>query len=314
MKHNNILFASVLAVVSVLFGCKPNNDVSVEDLAKDLTPAAFEKTESRSATTVDGLTMTVQEWTIIDKEKDLIAPSGFIYGDGVQDTLASVVYKYEMGSLCNGGLGMNYTFTPVNGGDPLHVVFWGNALIIKGDTVKDAAAPIANLKKIDANFPNHAWQFREVEYCVNYDTIQYSDTTITSKKRKDENGNVIIVKDTAITTKTVVNIDTLGMSMEHIIMYSFTRDDKFVNEGGRYEITTTWEPNADRTAMINKQETETEQFFHWGIASMTSATRFVLNIKDDKTGAIETLSVAKLDVAKGNVEIKSKAFKLADEQ
>lgn len=310
----NKFVAAGLFCSAILFlgSCHSQNDVSMEELAQDLTPLAFEKTETRSTTTVDGLSMTIVEWTI-DAEKKQIAPSGFTYGDGVETDMPSQFFTYEQGDLREGGLGMNYIFTPVGGGESLPVIFWGNALIIKGDTIGDASAPIANLKKIGSTFPNTAWEFYEDEYAILYDTIQQVDTVITSVKRPDPvTGKPIVVKDTTYKTVTTILADTLGKTLERSIFYSFSRDAQTkVNTGMRTEHTIVREVNADKTGVELKSDDTTEQTFHWGVASMTSATRFVLNIKNDDAQEIESLSVAKLDVNKGTVEIKSKPYTAA---
>ena len=53
--------------------------------------------------------------------------------------------------------------------------------------------------------------------------------------------------------------------------------------------------------------------YHWGVASMTSAKRFVLNIKDDKTGEMSQLRLSGFDKGKGLLTIGNDEHKIVNE-
>ena len=135
MKTKVFLTAILSVSLACLVGCSQQEDVNVNELAGQMASTSFEKTVTRSKTVTDGLTMQIVEWTIVDAEKHQIAPFGYVFGDGVAEEWPSVVYNYEQGNINEDGLGVHYTFTPLGQGETLNVLYWGNSLIIKGDTI-----------------------------------------------------------------------------------------------------------------------------------------------------------------------------------
>lgn len=309
MKKNVLILASLFTSVLCLVGCNPMQNVKVEDVAKDLVSSSFEKTETRSKTVVDGLCMSIQEYTITDAAKHEITLFSYAYGDKVQAEETPVLMNYEMVGLAENNLGLNYNL--IANGEKTPVLYWGNSLVIKGDTIGDAKAPIANLKKIGENFPNHEWKYVEEKLVILYDTIVKNDTTITSVKRPDpETGKPVVVKDTTVKVVTVINADTIGNEYEYTCVYTFGRDEKTLeNTGKRVETFKWYEMNEEKTAMVAKNDSAAQMDFHWGISSMTSATRFVLLIENEKK-EINTLSVANFSVDKKSCDFASKTYKL----
>ena len=288
----------------------------MNELAGQMASTSFEKTVTRSKTVTDGLTIQVVEWTIVDAEKHQIAPFGYVFGDGVAEEWPSVVYNYEQGEINADGLGVHYTFTPLGSGEALNVLYWGNSLIIKNDTISDATAPIANLKKIAADLSNTKWHFESREFYILYDTIEKNDTIIKPVKRPDPvTGKPIVVMDTTIKVVKEYLQDTLGATLTTKSDYAILRDASTL--ANTLTITTYEEKKkvneAGDALVADGEPTTVTTTYHWGIASMTSAKRFVLNIKDDKTGEITQLRLSGFDKGKGLLTIGNDEHKIVNE-
>ena len=288
----------------------------MNELAGQMASTSFEKTVTRSKTVTDGLTMQIVEWTIVDAEKHQIAPFGYVFGDGVAEEWPSVVYNYEQGEINADGLGVHYTFTPLGSGEALNVLYWGNSLIIKNDTISDATAPIANLKKIAADLSNTKWHFESREFYILYDTIEKNDTIIKPVKRPDPvTGKPIVVMDTTIKVVKEYLQDTLGATLTTKSDYAILRDASTL--ANTLTITTYEEKKkvneAGDALVADGEPTTVTTTYHWGIASMTSAKRFVLNIKDDKTGEITQLRLSGFDKGKGLLTIGNDEHKIVTE-
>ena len=316
MKTKVFLTAILSVSLACLVGCSQQEDVNVNELAGQMASTSFEKTVTRSKTVTDGLTMQIVEWTIVDAEKHQIAPFGYVFGDGVAEEWPSVVYNYEQGDINEDGLGVHYAFTPLGQGEALNVLYWGNSLIIKGDTISNASAPIANLKKIVADLPNTKWHFEKSEYYILYDTLEKTDTIIKPVKRPDPvTGKPIVVMDTTIKVVKEYLQDTLGATSLIMSDYAILRDPS--SKANTLTITKYEEKkkvNDTGDALVADGEpTTVTTTYHWGIASMTSAKRFVLNIKDDKTGEISQLRLSGFDKAKGVLTIGNDEHKIVNE-
>ena len=288
----------------------------MNELAGQMASTSFEKTVTRSKTTTDGLTMQIVEWTIIDAEKQQIAPSGYVFGDGVSEEWPSVVYNYQQGELNADGLGVHYTFTPLGSGEALNVLYWGNSLIIKNDTISNASAPIANLKKIATDLSNTKWHFESREFYILYDTIERTDTIIKPVKRPDPvTGKPIVVMDTTIKVVKEYLEDTLGATLTVKSDYAIIRD---ANTLANTLTITKYEEKkkvneAGDALVADGEPTTVTTTYHWGVASMTSAKRFVLNIKDDKTGEMSQLRLSGFDKGKGLLTIGNDEHKIVNE-
>ena len=316
MKTKVFLTAILSVSLACLVGCSQQEDVNVNELAGQMASTSFEKTVTRSKTVTDGLTMQIVEWTIVDAEKHQIAPFGYVFGDGVAEEWPSVVYNYEQGEINADGLGVHYTFTPLGSGEALNVLYWGNSLIIKNDTISDATAPIANLKKIAADLSNTKWHFESRDYYILYDTIVRNDTVIKPVKRPDPvTGKPIVVMDTTIKVVKEYLQDTLGATLTTKSDYAILRDASTL--ANTLTITTYEEKKkvneAGDALVADGEPTTVTTTYHWGIASMTSAKRFVLNIKDDKTGEITQLRLSGFDKAKGALTIGNDEHKIVNE-
>ena len=288
----------------------------MNELAGQMASTSFEKTVTRSKTVTDGLTMQIVEWTIVDAEKHQIAPFGYVFGDGVAEEWPSVVYNYEQGEINEDGLGVHYTFTPLGQGETLNVLYWGNSLIIKGDTISNASAPIANLKKIAADLSNTKWHFESRDYYILYDTLEKTDTIIKPVKRPDPvTGKPIIVMDTTIKVVKESLQDTLGATSLIMSDYAILRDPS--SKANTLTITKYEEKkkvnDAGDALVADGEPTTITTTYHWGVASMTSAKRFVLNIKDDKTGEMSQLRLSGFDKGKGLLTIGNDEHKIVTE-
>ena len=288
----------------------------MNELAGQMASTSFEKTVTRSKTVTDGLSIQVVEWTIVDAEKHQIAPFGYKFGDGIAEEWPSVVYNYEQGEINEDGLGVHYTFTPLGQGEVLNVLYWGNSLIIKGDTISNASAPIANLKKIVADLPNTKWHFEKSEYYILYDTLEKTDTIIKPVKRPDPvTGKPIIVMDTTVKVVKEYLQDTLGATSLIMSDYAILRDPS--SKANTLTITKYEEKkkvnDAGDALVADGEPTTVTTTYHWGVASMTSAKRFVLNIKDDKTGEMSQLRLSGFDKAKGVLTIGNDEHKIVNE-
>ena len=288
----------------------------MNELAGQMASTSFEKTVTRSKTVTDGLSIQVVEWTIVDAEKHQIAPLGYKFGDGIAEEWPSVVYNYEQGNINEDGLGVHYTFTPLGQGETLNVLYWGNSLIIKGDTISNASAPIANLKKIAADLSNTKWHFESRDYYILYDTLEKTDTIIKPVKRPDPvTGKPIIVMDTTIKVVKEYLQDTLGATSLIMSDYAILRDPS--SKANTLTITKYEEKKkvneAGDALVADGEPTTVTTTYHWGIASMTSAKRFVLNIKDDKTGEMSQLRLSGFDKAKGVLTIGNDEHKIVNE-
>ena len=314
MKTKHFLTAIFAASLVLLVGCNTQENVNVEDLAEQLGASSFEKTVTRSKTVVDGLSMQIVEWTIVDAEKHQIAPFGFVFGDGVQEEWPAVVYNYEQGELAEDGLGIEYKFTPLGTGEALNVLYWGNALIIHTDTIADASAPIANLKKIAESFSNSDWDFVDKELCILFDTISYIDTVITVVRRPDPvTGKPVFVNDTTIEKVTKVLADTIGNLRVTNKSYFFSRDaESFENKAIATFSETTFKLNEEKRTLEQDTHTEYVKHYHWGISSITSAKRFVVDVVDDETKEKGQLRMSAFDAAKGVITIGNDEFKAAE--
>lgn len=316
MKTKVFLTAILSVSLACLVGCSQQEDVNVNELAGQMASTSFEKTVTRSKTVTDGLSMQIVEWTIVDAEKHQIAPFGYVFGDGVAEEWPSVVYNYEQGDINEDGLGVHYTFTPLVQGEALNVLYWGNSLIIKGDTISNASAPIANLKKIVADLPNTKWHFEKSEYYILYDTLEKTDTIIKPVKRPDPvTGKPIIVMDTTIKVVKEYLQDTLGATSLIMSDYAILRDPS--SKANTLTITKYEEKkkvnDAGDALVADGKPTTITTTYHWGVASMTSAKRFVLNIKDDKTGEITQLRLSGFDKGKGLLTIGNDEHKIVNE-
>ena len=316
MKTKVFLTAILSVSLACLVGCSQQEDVNVNELAGQMASTSFEKTVTRSKTVTDGLTMQIVEWTIVDAEKHQIAPFGYVFGDGVAEEWPSVVYNYEQGNINEDGLGVHYTFTPLGQGETLNVLYWGNSLIIKGDTISNASAPIANLKKIVADLPNTKWHFEKSEYYILYDTIEKTDTIIKPVKRPDPvTGKPIIVMDTTVKVVKEYLQDTLGATSLIMSDYAILRDPS--SKANTLTITKYEEKkkvnDAGDALVADGEPTTVTTTYHWGVASMTSAKRFVLNIKDDKTGEMSQLRLSGFDKGKGLLTIGNDEHKIVNE-
>ena len=315
MKTKVFLTAILSVSLACLVGCSQQEDVNVNELAGQMASTSFEKTVTRSKTVTDGLSIQVVEWTIVDAEKHQIAPFGYVFGDGVAEEWPSVVYNYEQGEINEDGLGVHYTFTPLGQGETLNVLYWGNSLIIKGDTISNASAPIANLKKIAADLSNTKWHFESRDYYIRYDTLEKTDTIIKPVKRPDPvTGKPIIVMDTTIKVVKEYLQDTLGATSLIMSDYAILRDPS--SKANTLTITKYEEKkkvNDDGDALVADGEpTTVTTTYHWGVASMTSAKRFVLNIKDDK-GEMSQLRLSGFDKGKGLLTIGNDEHKIVNE-
>ena len=316
MKTKVFLTAILSVSLACLVGCSQQEDVNVNELAGQMASTSFEKTVTRSKTVTDGLTMQIVEWTIVDAEKHQIAPFGYVFGDGVAEEWPSVVYNYEQGDINEDGLGVHYTFTPLGQGETLNVLYWGNSLIIKGDTISNASAPIANLKKIVADLPNTKWHFEKSEYYILYDTLEKTDTIIKPVKRPDPvTGKPIIVMDTTVKVVKEYLQDTLGATSLIMSDYAILRDPS--SKANTLTITKYEEKkkvnDAGDALVADGKPTTVTTTYHWGVASMTSAKRFVLNIKDDKTGEMSQLRLSGFDKGKGLLTIGNDEHKIVNE-
>ena len=316
MKTKVFLTAILSVSLACLVGCSQQEDVNVNELAGQMASTSFEKTVTRSKTVTDGLSIQVVEWTIVDAEKHQIAPFGYVFGDGVAEEWPSVVYNYEQGEINEDGLGVHYTFTPLGQGEVLNVLYWGNSLIIKGDTISNASAPIANLKKIVADLPNTKWHFEKSEYYILYDTLEKTDTIIKPVKRPDPvTGKPTVVMDTTIKVVKEYLQDTLGATSLIMSDYAILRDPS--SKANTLTITKYEEKKkvneAGDALVADGEPTTVTTTYHWGIASMTSAKRFVLNIKDDKTGEMSQLRLSGFDKAKGVLTIGNDEHKIVNE-
>ena len=288
----------------------------MNELAGQMASTSFEKTVTRSKTVTDGLSIQVVEWTIVDAEKHQIAPIGYKFGDGIAEEWPSVVYNYEQGNINEDGLGVHYTFTPLGQGEVLNVLYWGNSLIIKGDTISNASAPIANLKKIAADLSNTKWHFESRDYYILYDTLEKTDTIIKPVKRPDPvTGKPTVVMDTTIKVVKEYLQDTLGATSLIMSDYAILRDPS--SKANTLTITKYEEKKkvneAGDALVADGEPTTVTTTYHWGIASMTSAKRFVLNIKDDKTGDMSQLRLSGFDKAKGVLTIGNDEHKIVNE-
>ncbi len=316
MKTKVFLTAILPVSLACLVGCSQQEDVNVNELAGQMASTSFEKTVTRSKTVTDGLTMQIVEWTIVDAEKHQIAPFGYVFGDGVAEEWPSVVYNYEQGDINEDGLGVHYTFTPLGQGEALNVLYWGNSLIIKNDTISNASAPIANLKKIVADLPNTKWHFEKSEYYILYDTLEKTDTIIKPVKRPDPvTGKPIIVMDTTVKVVKEYLQDTLGATSLIMSDYAILRDPS--SKANTLTITKYEEKkkvnDAGDALVADGEPTTVTTTYHWGVASMTSAKRFVLNIKDDKTGEMSQLRLSGFDKGKGLLTIGNDEHKIVNE-
>ena len=316
MKTKVFLTAILSVSLACLVGCSQQEDVNVNELAGQMASTSFEKTVTRSKTVTDGLSIQVVEWTIVDAEKHQIAPFGYVFGDGVAEEWPSVVYNYEQGDINEDGLGVHYTFTPLGQGETLNVLYWGNSLIIKGDTISNASAPIANLKKIVADLPNTKWHFEKSEYYILYDTLEKTDTIIKPVKRPDPvTGKPIIVMDTTVKVVKEYLQDTLGATSLIMSDYAILRDPS--SKANTLTITKYEEKkkvnDAGDALVADGKPTTVTTTYHWGVASMTSAKRFVLNIKDDKTGEMSQLRLSGFDKGKGLLTIGNDEHKIVNE-
>ena len=287
----------------------------MNELAGQMASTSFEKTVTRSKTVTDGLSIQVVEWTIVDAEKHQIAPLGYEFGDGIAEEWPSVVYNYEQGEINEDGLGVHYTFTPLGQGETLNVLYWGNSLIIKGDTISNASAPIANLKKIAADLSNTKWHFESRDYYIRYDTLEKTDTIIKPVKRPDPvTGKPIIVMDTTIKVVKEYLQDTLGATSLIMSDYAILRDPS--SKANTLTITKYEEKkkvnDAGDALVADGEPTTVTTTYHWGVASMTSAKRFVLNIKDDK-GEMSQLRLSGFDKGKGLLTIGNDEHKIVNE-
>lgn len=316
MKTKHFLTAIISVSLACLAGCSQQENVDVNELAGQMASTSFEKTVTRSKTTTDGLTMQIVEWTIIDAEKQQIAPSGYVFGDGVSEEWPSVVYNYQQGELNADGLGVHYTFTPLGSGEALNVLYWGNSLIIKNDTISNASAPIANLKKIATDLSNTKWHFESREFYILYDTIERTDTVIKPVKRPDPvTGKPIVVMDTTIKVVKEYLEDTLGATLTVKSDYAIIRDANTLANTltiTKYEEKKKVNEAGDALEADGEPTTVTTTY-HWGVASMTSAKRFVLNIKDDKTGEMSQLRLSGFDKGKGLLTIGNDEHKIVTE-
>lgn len=312
MRNNFLFVAALIASLLTIVGCKPKNEVSVEEVANSMVGKSFEGTVTRSLTTVDGLTMSIVEYTITDAAAQEITVNSFAYGNKVQNEAAPFKYVYAKQGLGENGLGFKYQFTGQDG-VVKDVLYWGNAFVVDGVTYGDAKAPIANLKKVDTNFPNHKWILSDTVFQVLYDTITYMDTTYQKVRRPGPDGKPVVVVDTIIEKKTKILADTIGPKTVQNARYNFTRNAQFENAGHRYEKHEWFKLNADSTAMIpERADSLIEYDFHWGIMTLTSATRFrLMTTVDGKDEKVE-LGVANLNLDKGVVDLASKSYKLND--
>ena len=316
MKTKVFLTAILSVSLACLVGCSQQEDVNVNELAGQMASTSFEKTVTRSKTVTDGLSIQVVEWTIVDAEKHQIAPFGYVFGDGVAEEWPSVVYNYEQGNINEDGLGVHYTFTPLGQGETLNVLYWGNSLIIKGDTISNASAPIANLKKIVADLPNTKWHFEKSEYYILYDPLEKTDTIIKPVKRPDPvTGKPTVVMDTTIKVVKEYLQDTLGATSLIMSDYAILRDPS--SKANTLTITKYEEKkkvnDAGDALVADGEPTTVTTTYHWGVASMTSAKRFVLNIKDDKTGEMSQLRLSGFDKGKGLLTIGNDEHKIVNE-
>ena len=288
----------------------------MNELAGQMASTSFEKTVTRSKTVTDGLTMQIVEWTIVDAEKHQIAPLGYKFGDGIAEEGPSVVYNYEQGNINEDGLGVHYTFTPLGQGETLNVLYWGNSLIIKGDTISNASAPIANLKKIAADLSNTKWHFESRDYYILYDTLEKTDTIIKPVKRPDPvTGKPTVVMDTTLKAVKEYLQDTLGATALIHTDYAILRDPS--SKANTLTITKYEEKKkvneAGDALVADGEPTTVTTTYHWGVASMTSAKRLVLNIKDDKTGEMSQLRLSGFDKGKGVLTIGNDEHKIVNE-
>ena len=196
------------------------------------------------------------------------------------------------------------------------MLYWGNSLIIKGDTISNASAPIANLKKIAADLSNTKWHFESRDYYILYDTLEKTDTIIKPVKRPDPvTGKPTVVMDTTIKVVKEYLQDTLGATSLIMSDYAILRDPS--SKANTLTITKYEEKKkvneAGDALVADGEPTTVTTTYHWGIASMTSAKRFVLNIKDDKNGEMSQLRLSGFDKAKGVLTIGNDEHKIVNE-
>lgn len=307
MKSRSYIFsATFVAALLGLIGCSQITPVDVADVAKDLAPGSFAGTETRSKTVVDGLTMTVDEWTITDAAASKIEHTQYAFGNGVQKEIAPVAYTYAAGQMAAGNLGINYVFTPLQeGAEPLDVLFWGNALVIKGDTIGDGAAPIVNLKKIADEFSNHVWNYEKIQYFVEYDTIHVERYDTVKHVEGSGPNRHWVIDSVMVTIKDSIAADTLDK--EHPMYYLNSTyvinhdKDSHASVATLTEKYVWYEVNEDKTAMVFKKDSLVDVKYHWGINQIVSAARFSLNMQNDETGEVKRLSLSGLDLTKNHV-------------
>lgn len=318
MKSRSYIFsATFVAALLGLIGCSQITPVDVADVAKDLAPGSFAGTETRSKTVVDGLTMTVDEWTISDAAASKIEYTQYAFGNGVQKEIAPVAYTYAAGQMAAGNLGINYVFTPLkDGAEPLDVLFWGNALIIKGDTVGDGAAPIVNLKKIDEAFSNTKWLLDEQEYHILYDTLQYEQRDTVKHVGVVDGKKQWIIDTIIVKTVSEINADTIGLKYHHTCNYAFLRDGATAeNSGSRAETFEWYDMNEEKDDVKLVKDSVAGSNFHWGIDQIVSASRFALNLQDNDTKEVKRISLSGLDVTKKfSVNISNYDYKMVTEE
>lgn len=304
MKNNFLFVAIVAAMIACLPGCKSSiPEVDVFDLSNGMVNGAFENVETRSKTAFDDMCLNVTEWTL-DTAKQQIACKVYRYGNGVNETIDPVNYYYAKGAVNADGLGVHYTFTPVAGGEAIDVLYWGNALIIDKDTIADAKAPSINMNKIAENFPNHAWKYEQTDYHILYDTIQTIDTIITTVRRPDPvTGKPVTVKDTTYKEVTIINEDTIGVLYHEIQTYNFARNATTLANDCHYtQLVEKFKANEDNTAMIpDGDPVNVETNYAWALSSITSASRFVITLKDGEE--FKALNLSGFDLTKGTLVV-----------
>lgn len=314
----SFLFCAFAAALLGLNGCKSSiPEVNVADVAKDLTPSSFAGTETRSKTVVDGLTISVDEWTIVDKEKSTIEHTFYSFGNKTAVDKAPVAYTYSLGEVAEGNLGVNYLFTPITeGAEPLNVLYWGNSLIFGKDSVTDSSAPIANLKKIDAAFSNTKWVLNEIDYHILYDTLKIEERDTVKHVAVIDGKKQWVIDTIIVKSITKIDADTIGYKSIHTTNYAFLRNESsYENTGTRAQSFEWYSLNADSTDVVLDKDSSALKNFHWGFNSVTSATRFALNIEDDETKEMTRIGCSALDVTKKfEVNISNYIYKLVTEE
>lgn len=213
---NKFFLGALLA--ACLAGCQNSiPEVDVRDLANQMAPEKFEATPLRTRMVVADSRMTIDEWRIIDVETKKIQHTCRVWGDGVDSTSVPAVYTYAPAGLAADNNGMNFVFTGVNVEEVLDVLYWGNGILVNGDTILNTTDDIESVNTLAASFPNNTWA-----YVGNLDSV-FTDVvvwdTVYSKNVKywDEALNrYMLRKDTIVEKKEHTFVSKLPLTIDSV--------------------------------------------------------------------------------------------------